>query len=241
MSIDCDTDENKEQAHVFLTKLEHELTNGKPNKHDFTQGMKDEKAKRPKAKSIFFEGLFLDDYVLPLMNSCLMHLPQMSEEKTKESFLAESMLMRNKGITSWSPASRNKHLFTKQFGLSPDDVVGLWWSDKKHVTTQSCPDWAIQFPYKIVCDGKLFRAGSLDVAKRELVSGIYECAYYRGHPTAPATKKHPAWDYDYACMVAYDASEQLTLKQAWDSIHKDIKGGCWNSENIFVMVIPISA
>ena len=111
----------------------------------------------------------------------------------------------------------------------------------EHVTTQSCPDWAIQSPYKIVFEGKLFRAGSLAVAKRELVNGIYECAYYRGHPAVPATKKRSAWDYDYACLVAYDASEKCTMKQAWDSIHRDIKDGCWNSENIFVMVIPISA
>lgn len=96
-------------------------------------------------------------------------------------------------------------------------------------------------PYKIVFEGKLFRSGSLDVAKRELVHGIYECAYYRGHPVVPATNNHPAWDYDYACLVAYDASETCTLKEAWALIHKDIKKGSWDAENIFVMVIPISA
>jgi hypothetical protein len=241
MSIDCGTDGNKEEAYAFLRQLEHALNNSKPNKDAFTKWMKNAKAERPEAKSMFWEGLFLDDYVLPVMNSSLMHVPHMSVEKAKESFLAESILMRKAGCTLGSPASRNRHLFTKTFGLGPEHVAGLWWSDLKNVTTQSCPDWAMRSPYKIVFEGKLFRAGSLDVAKRELVNGIYECAYYRGHPTVPATKKHPAWDYDYACLVAYDASDKCSFKQAWDSIHHDIKDGCWNSENVFVMVIPISA
>ena len=242
MAVDCDHDVTKKSANVFLKGMKAELVRTKPNKDAFTQWMKAVTATQPGAKSIPWGRLFLDRYVLPVMHSRLTELAHTSSEKDAgESFLAESIPMRDAGMASGSPASLNNHLFTKQFGLSPDDVVRLWWSDLASVTTQSFPDWAMRFPYKIVFEGKLFRAGSLDVAKRELVDGIYECAYYRGHPTVLATRDCPGWDYDYACLVAYDASENWTLQQAWGSIHPSIMAGCWDSENIFVMVIPISA
>jgi len=37
----------------------------------------------------------------------------------------------------------------------------------------------------VLFEGKFFRKGGIDAARRELVSGIYQCFYYLAHPYAP--------------------------------------------------------
>jgi len=56
----------------------------------------------------------------------------------------------------------------------------------------------------VVFEGKLFRSGSTERGRTELVSGIYQCFYYRAHPQTPEDGAHPAWNYDYACLFAYE-------------------------------------
>jgi hypothetical protein len=78
-----------------------------------------------------------------------------------------------------------------------------------------------------------------DAARRELVSGIYQCFYYRAHPDATESKTHPAWQYKYACLFAYDASENQSLVKAWETLHTKVKEACWGTANIFVIVLPV--
>jgi len=78
----------------------------------------------------------------------------------------------------------------------------------------------------------------MDAAKLELVKSIYQCFYYRGQPKVPASDTHAEWDYDYACLVAYDASESGSLVKAWKCVDARVGTECWNASNIFVMVLP---
>jgi hypothetical protein len=85
----------------------------------------------------------------------------------------------------------------------------------------------------VVFDAKYFVSNSEAEAKKALVGGVYEVACYRGLPP-DATTKH-GWDYDYGCLLAYDASDDGILKKAWASVTH--KSEFWDGGNIYVMVI----
>ena len=78
----------------------------------------------------------------------------------------------------------------------------------------------------------------MHAAKTELVKSIYQCFYYRGQPKVPASKTHAEWDYDYACLVAYDASESRNRIEAWICVNTNVEKECWNASNILAMVLP---
>lgn len=100
--------------------------------------------------------------------------------------------------------------------------------------------YAPPVPYAVVGETKYFRKGSVEAAKTELVRGVFQCFYYRGLPSVPETKNRPAWDYDYACLLAYDASESGSLVKAWEAVDPNVKVACWDGANIFVMVLPLA-
>jgi hypothetical protein len=60
---------------------------------------------------------------------------------------------------------------------------------------------------------------------------------YLGLPRIPADKKRPAWDYDFACILACDATEHGTLLSAWDGIHDKVREALWEGTNTFVMIL----
>ena len=47
----------------------------------------------------------------------------------------------------------------------------------------------------------------------------------------------PAWDYDYSCLFAYDASEDGTLLNVWNSLDNEVKAGFWEGANLYVMIL----
>ena len=143
-------------------------------------------------------------------------------------------------ISSDSPRSKERHPFTKKrvkkwnlLLLAGGAIVDV------SPVSQSCPDLALRSPcpHTIVIEGKYFRKGSYQYAQSELVRDIYQCFYYRGLPRIPATKTHPQWNYDYACLFAYDSSEEGNLKTAWDRTNDEIEKGLWIGANIYVMVV----
>jgi hypothetical protein len=92
-------------------------------------------------------------------------------------------------------------------------------------------------PHKIVFEGKLFRARGIPAAEKALVTGIYEVFFYRGLPPIEESEKHPAWDYDYGCLLAYDATPEGTLKDAWESLSSAVKDACWDGASVYVMIL----
>jgi hypothetical protein len=46
------------------------------------------------------------------------------------------------------------------------------------------------------------------------------------------------WDYDYACLLAYDASIDGSLQKAWNTINEAVRlEGLWDGANIYVMIL----
>jgi hypothetical protein len=77
----------------------------------------------------------------------------------------------------------------------------------------------------------------LEFAQRQLVTDIYQAFFYRGLPRLAATKKHPEWNYDYACLMAYDASPTATLISAWTALDPQTRRSFWEGANVYVMVL----
>jgi hypothetical protein len=187
----------------------------------------------------FPEGAFLNTYALPLIHNYLTNSVDLSEDDAHHALLSESY-RHQKGIASGSPASKQKHPFTKSIGEDLDSIIGRWWNqDGEPVASQSCPDLALRSPcpHTIVFDGKYFRDDSLKTARSSLVQDIYQCFFYLALPRVPRDKTHAAWSYDYACLVAFDASADVVLISAWQEISEKMGGSLWQGANIFVMVL----
>jgi len=228
MVTHADTD--REGARTFLKGLEQHL--GKISHTAVCEFVRE-------CKGSGYEFNFVDAFMLPSISEYLRQT--LSKEDAVKAFLAESVDAKKKGLTSGTPASANRHLFTKMLGVSAKTLVGMWWGPgKENPLAQSCPDWAFRKPCQrtVVFECKLFRKGGMDAAKTELVKSIYQCFYYRGQPKVPASVTHTEWDYDYACLVAYDASESGSLVKAWKCVDARVEKECWNASNIFVMVLP---
>ena len=121
--------------------------------------------------------------------------------------------------------------------MKPREIIELW--KRKGPGYSSCPDMALRSPcpHKVVIEGKYFPKGSLQAAETELVTNIYQAFFYRSLPTVPETSKHAAWDYDYACLLACDATEEGALLKAWTSLDKRVRKSCWEGANTYVMIL----
>jgi len=182
------------------------------------------------------EGAFLNAIVAPLLYKFLEEECGLRDGKACEAFLSESWRKLPK-LASGSPARSQKHPFTKKiFGATATEALNHW---HEGAVAQSCPDMALRFPcpHKAVIEGKYFREGGHEVAASALVAGIYQSVFYLGLPRIPADKKRPAWDYDFACFLACDATDDGTLLRAWDEIHKKVREALWDGANTFVMIL----
>jgi hypothetical protein len=142
-------------------------------------------------------------------------------------------------LSSGTPARTVKHPFSKLLSASAKDVAEKWREGKAQSLTQACPDFALRdpFPHKIVFEGKYFERGSFDKASRDLATDIYQAFFYRGLPYVPSKGSRAAWDYDFACLLAYDASLDRTLKSAWESLSHEVRKGFWEGANVYVMIL----
>lgn len=144
-------------------------------------------------------------------------------------------------ISRGTPIRTVRHPFTKAVGQSTAAIYSRWANagDASSLTA-SCPKFALRrpFPHKVVFEGLYFSNGLAPVAQKELVNSIYQAFLYRGLPFVPPTKRRRvAWDYDYSCVVAYDASPKGTLKFAWDALPDRIRNGFWHGAQVYVMVL----
>ena len=191
----------------------------------------------------FPEGAFLNTYAVPLIQQYLTNSVGLSGDAARQALLSESYRSQ-RGIASGSPASKNKHPFTKSIGEDLQSIIGRWWNqDGEPVASQSCPDLALRSPcpHKTVFEGKYFREGSRAAAKPSLVRDIYQCFFYLGLPRVSADRRHAAWDYDYASLLAFDASADGVLISAWQEISEKLGASLWDGANIFVMVLGRNA
>jgi hypothetical protein len=233
------------RAREFLQGLEGWLNQNIPPRtttrkilEDVVKTAKGSADKRQKQLA-FPEGAFLNKYGIPLLHDYLIGPAGLSTEAACQALLSESY-RHHKDVASDSPASTGKHPFTKLIGHDLESIVSRWWDPNViSILSQSCPDLALRdpCPHKIVFEAKYFREGSPAVAKSTLVRDIYQCFFYLGLPHRPSHKKRAAWDYDYASLLAFDATPDGVLVSAWRDINSKLKDGLWDGANIFVMVL----
>lgn len=185
------------------------------------------------------EAAFLNSFVVPVLFKQIIQHSNLTIPQARHALLNEYHRCMPE-FSAKSPVRAKKHAFKKIIGASPESIYNAW-SDAScgWGLTQSCPDFAVTdpFPHRVVFEGKYFARGSKKYAERELVKDIYQAFFYRGLPQVAATKHHPEWNYDYACLLAFDASPEGSLKSAWDKLGEVVQGSFWDGANIYVMIL----
>lgn len=186
------------------------------------------------------EEVFLNEYAIPRLFQELQTKCGLSAEDACTALLSENHKYL-KGVSSTTPARSKQHSTPFDKTLAPNalQVIEHWRSGKSNALRQACPDFALRVPspFKIVFEGKYFEAGSPKKAAAELVKNIYQAFFYRALPRVPGKGTRPPWDYEYACLLACDASPSGFLLEAWDSIPKSVQQGFWEGANVYVMVL----
>ena len=185
------------------------------------------------------EAAFLNGQALPALFDLLQTHVGLSREQAQQALLNEYH-RTTPDMSRQSPIRWERHPFRKILGSSPSDIYRGWKNPEKGgALTQSCPDFALRdpFPHSILFEGKYFPRGSLEFAQRQLVTDIYQAFFYRGLPRLAATKRHPEWNYDYACLMAYDASSAGTLTSAWTDLHPTTRRSFCEGANLYVMIL----
>ncbi len=232
----------KEDARAFLDDLQQRLAKqpdlASPRELDrhIRETNADAKTVHARRHLRLPESAFLNQYVLPELFAAVTEYAGLEDDDARCALLNE-YYPSMPGLSVTTPARTAKHPFTKVLGARPSDVYEDWSKGKR---VQSCPDFALRapFPHKIVFEGKYFAAkGTQARAEREIATDIYQAFFYRGLSSLPAKKKRAAWDYDYACLVAYDASRDGTLREAWRALPHKVRKSFWDDANLYVMIL----
>ena len=180
------------------------------------------------------EAAFLNTFVVPTLFDELQAYADLSSEQARSALLSEFANSMPK-FSTHSPLRAVKTPFKKKMGVSAEAVYRAWRSEQdNHGLERAGPDFALRspFPHRIVFEGKSFARGTPEKAKRELVGDIYQAFFYRGLPPVPETKSRPEWKYDYACLLAFDASPKQVFREAWLSLDASVRSSLWGGAMI---------
>jgi hypothetical protein len=234
----------KAEVHEFLTGLSRAILQGAPSSSAMATEIRRivaaAKANEQQRHLRLPESAFLNRFVVPVLHKYLQEQTGLTAIQAREALLNEYHRSMPE-VSSRSPIRATRHPFTKILGANPETIYRQWKDPKRNYgLTQSAPDFALQkpFPHSIVFEGKYFSSGKPDFAARQLVTDLYQAFFYRGLPKVNPTKRgHPAWDYDYACLLAFDASPNGTLATAWNTLETKVKNSFWEGANIYVMIL----
>jgi hypothetical protein len=186
------------------------------------------------------ERCFLNGYVIPRVFDVAKAYSGLENDLAREALLNE-YYPGTPELSSKSPTRTKRHPFGKNLSVDPADIYQRWSKGGTHPPlTEVWPDFALQkpFPEPIVFEGKYYAGGSLATAQKQLVSHIYQAFFYRALPFLPPTSKgRAAWKYEFACLLAYDASVDGGFHAAWHDLPADVRTGFWDGANIYVMII----
>ncbi len=216
----------KDDAYVFLQSLEKAIMNAAPKGADMAPEIRRIVA-NPEASTtnkstveIFPKLAFLNTYVLPVLHGHLQKTSGLATEQAREALLNEfhRTMLRRFRLSRRSVPSAIR--LWKSLGAKPAETIYRQWKDPKNNfgLTQSCPDFALGWPFPhsvLVFEGKYWQKAlkmpPLAPARDMTFTSAF---FYRGLPQVEATKQgHPEWNYDYACLIAFDASPQGALVQ----------------------------
>ncbi len=165
---------------------------------------------------------------------------RLSPEAAKRAVLSESYRGQSQ-FASGSPVRPGAHPFRKVIGVSARQIVEIWRGKAgvNPLARNSCPDLALRAPspYRVVFEAKYHGTQSQTTAEAELAKNIYQVFFYLALPRLPATTRHAAWDYEFACVLAYDATPDGYLLQAWRSLSGSVRVACWAGANVYVMIL----
>jgi hypothetical protein len=241
-----DKERLKSRAHDFLKSLEDQLISHTPPPEDMRRRIReivvDAKTNNTMKHMRKPEDAFLYKYAMPVIFRHMQTVEGIGAIEARHSLLCE--YYRNmKEYCHCTPARTQRHPFSKAVGTKPAQIIAQWTGSHGARLRQACPDFAVRepFPFKIVFEGKYFDKGAATKARIELVTDLYQAFFYRGLPYIARKKNSPAWDYDFACLLAYDASDEGNLKGAWDSLDSQVKNAFWDGANVYVMIFSGTA
>ncbi len=70
-----------------------------------------------------------------------------------------------------------------------------------------------------------------------MANDIYQAFFYRSLARVAEMATRPAWDYEYACVLAYDGTGDGALHRAWDGLRPRIGKACWDGARVYVMIL----
>lgn len=237
--------DNKTLAHAFFKTLEKALNKRlrKPAemKNWLQQTVTAAKTDERQGHLRNAEAAFLNGEVIPVLFDTMLNGPwAVTKEQAQDALLNEYFKYMPQ-FSKGSPSRSQSHPFEKKIGARATDVYKRWAGRSKGgALRQACPDFGLArppFPVSAVFEGKYFASGSREAAERELATNIYQAYFYRSLPDVPATKRRPPWRYDYACLLAYDATRDGTLRSAWNDLDVKVRDNFWSGANVFVMIL----
>jgi hypothetical protein len=231
----------KDAAYRFLEALKATLNAELPPPDQIRSTVREiaaaSKADKAKAHLRWPESAFLNHFVIPKIFYLIQTFEEIDEAQARRAFLCEGYGNMSQ-YCSGTPARTKGHPFTKIFKSTASEIVHKWKGGKGSPLTQASPDFAFRDPLpKVVFEGKYFEGGSADKASRELATDIYQAFFYRSLPYVAPAKSKAAWDYDFACLLAYDASPDGTLLAAWNELAEPVRAGFWEGANVYVMIL----
>lgn len=184
------------------------------------------------------EEVFINHYALPRLFQELQSKLALSSENARAALLCENYRYLP-AMCSGSPARAVRHPFDKTFAPDPSTVLANWSSGKANALRQSCPDLALRAPcpFSVVFEAKYFDKGSSTKAGADLVRSIYQAFFYRSLPSIDSRDQRPSWNYEFACLLACDASVDGALLAAWRQIPQAVRDGFWDGANLFVLLV----
>jgi hypothetical protein len=230
----------KRNAYKFLSELQQELTDRLPvaaaMRASIRTIMAASKIEHSKKHLRQPEYVFLNHYAIPIISIAMQKVDGIGPEEAQNSLLCE--FYRNMPQYCRTTAARTvKSPFIKKY-LEADalEIIQAW---KEGKLERGCPDFAFAdpFPYKIVFEGKYFERGSSQKAAVELVTNVRQAFFYHALPYVSAGAGRLAWDYDFSCLMACDASEDGSLYAAWNDLPKHVRSAFWEGANLYVMII----
>jgi hypothetical protein len=229
---------NKDGAFKFLLGLGETLAERLPSPVAIKQQMLDLSQPGNSIHQIR-ENRFLYHFAIRHISAQMQTVTGIGQAEARKALLCEYHAKAS-DIASGNAFRRSGYPFGKAVGLDVEQTMQGWTAENKsaYPFNQAYPDLGIRspFPYKIVFDAKYFDNNSSASAEKALVEGVYEAAHYRSLPKVTSrSTSDPGWDYEFGCLLAYDASDAGVLETAWTSVRK--KSAFWEGGNIFVMII----
>lgn len=231
----------KHEAYQFLKGLEKHLNAMLPSWQQMrkevqdlvTSARRDNNPKHLKNPESAFTNYFLIPRIFDFVSE------RIGKDNARQSMLSEYVAMRKDYCWNTSPQRQEPHPFSKVIADRPQNIMRRWKGEPNKQTIKSAPDLALRdpFPFNIVFELKYFDKGGTQKAMTELVTDLYQAFFYRALPYVPPKKSYPSWHYDYACLLACDASPDRTLQQLWESLPPKVKRGFWAGANVFAMIL----